>query len=72
MMGQADMYASLPGKEGVEEGEMWVVRVPSAYWFEYVRDEGAMLRSTKIFWDTAVVMKAMVRREMAKTEELGF
>jgi len=31
-----------------------------------------LLRSTKIFGDTAVVMKAMVRREMAKTEELGF
>lgn len=82
MIGQADLYASLPSERcggRVRDGERreWDIKVPSAFWFEYVRDEGAkhggiLLRSTKIFGDTAPVMKAMVQRGMVTKEDLGF
>jgi len=67
---------------GWGEGEGWGgqgvdVKVPSANWFQYVRDEGAkhggiLLRSTRIFRDTAPVMRAMVQRGMVTKEDLGF
>ncbi len=55
----------------------WGLMVPSAFWFEYVREEGAkhggiLLGGTKIFGDTAPVMKAMVQRGMVTKEDLGF
>lgn len=83
MIGEANLYVNLSGKgeggKGVRDGEgrEWDVMVPSAYSLEYVREEGAkhggiLLRSTKIFGDTAPVMKAMVEKGVVKKEDLGF
>lgn len=82
MIGQADMFANLPGDGVLEkvrdrQGREWDVRVPSAFRFQYVRHEGAkhdgiLLKMCKIYGDTAPVLGKMTQRRLLKKEDFGF
>ncbi|KAJ9639319.1 hypothetical protein H2201_008311 [Coniosporium apollinis] len=79
MIGQADMCANLaaPGgqKKKDRNGNEWDVIIPSAFHFEYVKDDGAqhdgiLLRRTEILADSGPAVVEMMKRGMLKPEEL--
>ncbi|KAI4129154.1 MAG: hypothetical protein LQ347_003894 [Umbilicaria vellea] len=72
MIGVANVYFQLPGEPSTEVkvrdggGKEWDVVVPSSFRFEYVKsatkEGGIVLKSTKIYADTAPVLAQMLKR----------
>lgn len=82
MLGQAKLFANLPGKPAQGEtkakdlsGKSWDVGVPSAFHFWYKKEkdgpDGLAIKRTEIISDSAVPMKVMMGRGLIKASDLG-
>jgi hypothetical protein len=84
MIGQARLYGKLGGQpaEGEEkfrdqQGNEWDICVPSAFVFQYVKDEkaengmGILMKRSEIMTDSGVPMKVMLKRGLMKASDLG-
>jgi hypothetical protein len=84
MLGQATLYANLPGtpvsgevkiKDG--EGKEWDMSVPSAFHFCYVRDEsaknggGILISKEEMISDSGVAMAILLKRGVLVAKDLG-
>ncbi|MCJ1303633.1 hypothetical protein MMC08_006443 [Hypocenomyce scalaris] len=81
MLGVANVYFALPGPPSAEakvkdlSGKEWDVVVPSSFHFEYEKSDkakegGIVLKSTKIYGDTAPVLVRMLKQGLVKPEDL--
>jgi hypothetical protein len=81
VIGQADVFANIhvPGNEPKPKdsyGKEWDMVSHSAFHFEYVKDskakhDGVLLKSTRIFGDTAPALMLMLKRGQLKPADLG-
>jgi hypothetical protein len=78
MIGQAHLYANLPGDATPQEkkvkdlqGQEWHVKIPGAFVFSYVRQNGAphdgiVLRRTEIMSDSMPAVQILMARGVIK------
>jgi len=78
MIGQAHLYANLPGPPMAQEqkvkdlsGNEWDVKIPGAFRFEYVRQQGAphdgiVLKRTEIMSDSMPAVQILMGRGVIK------
>lgn len=79
MIGQAKLYANLPGEPHVEEkkvkdgsGRDWDLAVPGAFYFQYAKHGGGfVLKKTEMMGDSGVIAIKLVKRGVIGQKELG-
>lgn len=78
MIGQAHMYANLPGQATPQEkkvkdlqGREWDVKIPGAFYFQYTKQSGAphggmVLKKTEIMSDSMPAVQILMARGVLK------
>jgi hypothetical protein len=76
MLGQADLFANLPGGSGQgavvdSNGAHWEIKVPSAYRFSYVKvDGGFKISAIELHADSAPIVVELLKRGVMSPEQL--
>ena len=84
MLGQATLFANLPGAPAAGEtkvkdasGKEWDMGVPSGFHFFYKKDDkadnglGMFIKRTEVMSDSGVPMGIMLKRGLIKASDLG-